>query len=212
MKGLICFWGKIRDNIEIVKNNYYKLFPEHNLKFLISTWDSEVFDKRLFNFVIQNNDPTEEYLNQINFPYTQQLKNNPNLNYGRIGHYSQFFHNLKIYNFIENLNHDYDFIIKCRTDLIFETKYIFDFTKNICFVPKIYHASKGFGINDHFMAGNFNYLKNSMKMKDLYSVYEIFENSWNPEIVLEKLIKYNNCIIEEFDCSSYKLLPDRTFL
>lgn len=212
MKALVFFWGQIRDDISKTIDNLYKNFPNLNLDFSITTWDNQIFDESLFKNIIITKCPNREYLDNIQFPFTQQIKNVPEWHNIRIGHYSQFYHNFKISEFLHSNNLNYDVLIKSRTDLLFETDFNFNFENDICYVPQIYWGSKGVGINDHFICGKYEYLKKSLFMYNLESFFPIIENSWNPETIHQNLILINEGRYVEFDCKSYTLLPDRKML
>lgn len=210
-KTIVCLWGVIREDISIVINNIKKMNGDDEIDFLISTWDDQVFDETLFKYVLKHPAPTQEYLDSINFPFTIQTKNVLKWRYGRLGCYSQFYNKHMINNFINDNNLSYDILIKSRTDLIFNTNFNFDYTKDFCYIPKTYHGSKGVGLNDHFMAGNFELMKRAIYTKTFEIIYPIIENSWNPETVNEKLLIKNSINHIEFDCTTYKLSPNRIF-
>ena len=212
MKTLIFFWGKTNGQFNLVIDNFKKIFSNSEIEFGISTWDDQNFDESIFTYVIKSKQPTNDFLNEIKFPYTQQIKNVPEWHNIRIGHYSQFYHNFKISEFLHSNNLNYDVLIKSRTDLLFETDFNFNFENNICYVPQIYWGSKGVGINDHFICGKYEYLKKSLFMYNLESFFPIIENSWNPETIHQNLILINEGRYVEFDCKSYTLLPDRKML
>lgn len=212
MKALVFLWGQIRDDISKTIDNLYKNFPNLDLDFSITTWDNQIFDESLFKNIIRTECPSQKYLDNIQFPYTQQIKNVPEWHSVRIGHYSQFYHNFKISEFLAENNFNYDVLIKSRADLIFETDFDFDFSADICYVPQIYWPSKGVGINDHFICGKYQYLKKSLYMYNFESFFPIVENSWNPETIHQKLILINEGRYVEFGCKSYTLLPNRKML
>jgi hypothetical protein len=209
MKILACLYGLVRTNLDSTIQNLKDQFSNFDIDFLISTWDDQIFEEEKFKYIIKNNPPTDEYLNTINFPYTRQIKNVPNFQHLRKGHYAQFYHNYRISEFLESNSIDYDILIKSRTDLVFETNFDFDFNKDICYIPEIYWASKGVGINDHFICGRFDYIKRAIKISKFEEFLPIIENSWNPETVNQNLILGNSCSYLEFPCYSYLLLPDR---
>lgn len=212
MKTLIFLWGKTSEQLNLVVDNFKKVFSDSEIDFGISTWDNQHFDESLFKYVIKTEEPTQDFLDKIKFPYTLQIKNVPEWHNIRFGHYSQFYHNFKISEFLASNVFNYDVFGKSRADLIFETNYKFDFTRNICFLPEIYWASKGVGINDHFICGKYEYLKKCLFMDKFESFFSTIENSWNPETIHQKLISNNQGSYVEFDCQSYKLLPDRKML
>lgn len=207
-KALFCFWGKSRIDFKIIKENISKTFSDYDIDFLLSTWYDEEYDESQFNYIIKSQSPTEDFLNFIKFPYTLQLQSNYGPKSWRFGHYSQYFHTLKIHEFINNNNLNYDILCKLRSDLFFESNYQFDFNKNICYIPKNYHCE--IGVNDHFMIGRFDYMKKVIQI-DSNDIYSLLENSWNPEIALQTFFKINNFNVVEFECQSYKLLPDREY-
>lgn len=210
-KTLACLWGLTKMDINETINGLKNIFG-NNIDFLISTWDDQVFDEYNFKYILKSKAPTQKFLDEINFPFTQQIKNNPEWHVVRLGHYAQFYHNYKILNFLNNQNLNYDILIKSRADLIFDTEFNFDFSTNKCYVPEIYWASKGVGINDHFICGNFEYLKKSLHIQDFEDFFYVVENTWNPESILQKLLFMNNSSYIEFKCNSYLLMPDRKLL
>lgn len=209
MKILACLYGSVRTNLDSTIQSLKDQFSNFNIDFLISTWDDQIFEEEKFKYIIKNNPPTDEYLNSINFPYTRQIKNVLDFQHLRKGHYAQFFHCHIISNFLHQNNLDYNILIKSRTDLVFKTNFDFDFNKDICYIPEIYWASKGVGINDHFICGRFDYIKRSIKIDTFEEFLPIIENSWNPETVNKNLILGNDCSYLEFPCDSYLILPDR---
>lgn len=212
MKALICLWGQIRFDLNIVIQHISKILPECEYDLLISTWEDQVFDESVFKYIIKSASPTKELLDKIGFPYTIQIKNVNEWHGLRFGHYAQFYHNYKISQLINSNNFDYDILVKSRTDLVFETNFIFNFKSDICYVPQIYWGSKGVGINDHFVCGGFDYVKKCINMEIFEDFFPTIESSWNPETVQQKLIMGNQCFYTEFDCESYMLLPDRKML
>jgi hypothetical protein len=208
MKILACVYGEIRGDINYLITNINKNF-KGDIDFLISTWNNQKINEELFKYIILSDVPTDEYLNNIGFPYTQQIKGVEQWHNLRIGHYSQFYHIYKISNFIENNELNYDVLLISRSDLVFETNFNFNFSLDTCFIPDIYWASKNVGINDHFICGNYQYLKKSIKILEFKSFFEVIETSWNPETVKKRLLEMNNSNYYEFDCNSYILLPDR---
>lgn len=212
MKTLICLWGQIRDDLNITINSIKKIIPEGEFDLLISTWDDQAFDESIFKYIIKSPSPSKEYLDSIKFPYTMQIKNVSEWHGVRTGHYAQFFHNYKIYQFLKSNSFDYDNLVQSRTDLVFDTDFIFNFNQDICYVPEIYWSSRGVGINDHFICGKYGYIKNSIAIENFEQFFHVIENSWNPETVRQRLIIGNNCRYTEFNCKSYLLLPDRKML
>jgi hypothetical protein len=212
MNILICYWGLSRGDISISIDNYLKMFEGHKVDFLLSTWDDQEIDESRFKYILKHKSPTKEYLDEIKFPYTQQIKFVPAWHGSRLGHYAQFYNNYKIYEFINNNDLNYDVLVKTRTDLVFSTNIEFDFTTDMCYVPEIYWPSRGVGINDHFILGKFSYLKKALKIDNFQNFFHNIENNWNPESVHQKLILDNDCKYSEFHCSSYLLLPDRKLL
>jgi hypothetical protein len=166
-------------------------------------------DENQFKYILRYPSPTLEYLNNINFPFTQQIKNFPEWHGVRLGHYAQFFHNYEISKFIGDNKLEYDILVKSRCDLVFDKNFNFDFSVDMCYVPEIYWGSKGVGINDHFICGKFSYVNKSLKMESFTEFFNIIESSWNPETANQKLIINNGSKYFEFSCTSYKLLPDR---
>lgn len=208
-RAVFCFWGQVRGDFSIIKYKLVNLFQNYNIDFLLSTWENEQVDESHFDFVIRSISPTDEFLDIINFPYTQQIQSNYRPRNWRYGHYAQYFHTQKIYDFIKTNNLNYDILCKSRADLLFDSAHKFDFDKDICFIPKNYHCE--IGLNDHFMIGNFRIMKKVICIEDLKEVYPILENSWNPEIALQIYLTKNNVNVIEFNCESYKLLPDRDY-
>jgi len=161
---------------------------------------------------MKHKSPTKEYLDEIEFPYTQQIKSVPEWHGARLGHYAQFYHNYKIYEFLENNNLEYDVLVKTRTDLVFTANLKININSDMCYVPEIYWPSKGVGINDHFILGKFSYVKKSLRIENFNEFFSLVENNWNPETIHQKLILKNECKYSEFPCSTYLLLPDRKLL
>jgi len=212
MNILICYWGLSRGDISISIDNYLKMFDGHKVDFLLSTWDDQEIDDSRFKYVMKHKSPTKEYLDEIEFPYTQQIKSVPEWHGARLGHYAQFYHNYKIYEFLENNNLEYDVLVKTRTDLVFTANLKININSDMCYVPEIYWPSKGVGINDHFILGKFSYVKKSLRIENFNEFFSLVENNWNPETIHQKLILKNECKYSEFPCSTYLLLPDRKLL
>lgn len=212
MNILICYWGQSRGDISISIDNYIKMFEGHKIDFLLSTWDDQEFDESKFKYVLRHKAPTREYLDEIKFPYTKQIKFVPEWHGTSLGHYAQFFNNYKIYEFLENNNLEYDVLAKTRTDLVFSSNITLDLSLDVCYVPEIYWPSRGVGINDHFIIGKFSYIKNAIKLINFEEFFSVIENTWNPETVNQKLIQQNQCKYFEFPCLTYLLLPDRKLL
>lgn len=208
---LVCLWGLTKFDLTDTVIGLKNIFGD-NIDFLISTWDDQLFNEEYFKFILKSKSPTKEYLDEIGFPFTQQIKNVPEWHSVRFGHYAQFYHNFKILQFLNDNSLNYDILVKSRTDVVFETDFNFDFSIDKCYIPEIYWASKGVGINDHFICGDFSYLKESLHIENFEEFFEIVENTWNPETILQKLLLSNNSNIMEFKCSSYLLLPDRKLL
>lgn len=207
-KGLVCMWGMNRYPLSILQEKIKSQFLGLELDFLISTWTDCVIDAD-FKYVIQHTSPTDEYLDELKFPYTLQLKGNKEWWPLRKGCYAQFFHNYKIVEFLKQNNIKYDVLIKTRTDLSFETEFDFNFDLDICYLPKIYWNSVGVGVNDHFICGKYSYLLKSLEIKNFEDFFKTIETSWNPETVHQSLLVNNNAECKEFSCNSYILLPDR---
>lgn len=208
MKGLICFWGLNRGDLKLVKDNLLAQFPEIEFEVLLSTWSDQVFDLEV-NYKLLHQPPTIDYLNQINFPFTRQIIHNTEWHGFRLSHYAQFFHNYSIVKFIKDMNLKYDVLIKSRADLILSPVTPIDFNSDVCWVPEIYWASRGVGINDHFVCGKFDYVLKALNIDDFQEFFPVIQTSWNPETVNQRLILENNCQIIEFPCDNYTLLPDK---
>lgn len=208
MKGLICLWGLIRGDINSVVENYKLMFPNYKLDFLISTWEDQMIDENLFFKVLRFPSPTDQYLDQIKFPYTKQLAADPKVQKFRVGIYSLFFHNFKIGEFLKEINGQYDMLAKARTDLIFHTNHEFDFSQDICYIPENRYCGGGF-VNDHFVCGKFDYVKKALKMDVFDDFFEVLENSFNSEVANLKMIVDNGCKIVQFPFYYYINLPDR---
>lgn len=215
MNILVCLWGQLRGDVNLVISNYRNIFKDFSIDFVLFTWESQIVENDAFSQIFKYPDPTNTFLDVIEFPFTQQLidlsKERERVIKGRIGHYAQFFHNKNICDFLKTLDQKYDILIKSRADLVFATNFNFDFSKNLCYVPKNYYCGGGW-ICDHFIAGNFETVKKAIQIDDLRSFYPILADSFNPEEANVKLIEQNNCKIQEFYCDSYMLLPDRKFI
>lgn len=177
--------------------------------FLLSFFD----DLKIDEYKIKNiklTKPSEE--DSLNLPMTNQISNYSNIN-DRIrinfGMYILFkevpnkiFMNFEIFK-------EYDYILKCRSDLIFETKdFIYDDSKIYtfeCFWGGCRYNKKY--TNDHFIFGK------SEEVLDIISYdleYEKLSNFWNPEEFMTHLYgDYNFNKVELTTDKYYLLSKDR---
>ena len=65
----LLFSGPIRPNIECVQfvlNNYKKQFENYNIKTYLSTWNNNINSyeelNKLFDYVVINDEPSDEYI------------------------------------------------------------------------------------------------------------------------------------------------------
>ena len=234
-KMLLCFWGKPKvgtflqncpfanwdkfsveeTNIDIKKvyNQYLKMFPDHQLEVLWCTWSHINFDshKIPIKYKLPLDEPSdwESYLNSINFPYVMQIKHHPIYNLNRPGIYTQFFSQFNIINFIKKNNLEYDSIIISRTDIfhIPNEDFIFDLNQDVIYVPEIYWGSRGTGVNDHVVIGNFNTVVNSLYYEKFSDLTTIIENSYNGEVAKQQTLSKDSKTIIEYPCDVYCRYP-----
>jgi hypothetical protein len=83
---------------------------------------------------------------------------------------------------------------------------IFNFNDNIIYIPEIYWGSRGIGVNDHIIIGNFNYVLNSINI-DFNNLHNIIYSSHNIEQANANILQKNNSIIQEFSCDIYCRFP-----
>jgi len=234
-KLLMCFWGQNKTssylkNNPFMKQDYYedksidlndlvinikKIFNIYDIDFLWSTWSRCDIQKYSHNFkyILQHDEPEdfEKYLCDINFSYVGQIRGIEKYKTVRQGYFTQFFHKDKIISYLKenNLSTEYKGLILSRTDILFvpENGFNFDFNKNIVYIPEIYWGSRGIGVNDHILIGNFNYVLNSINCNNFDNLNSIIYHSHNIEQVNETILNNNNATIQEFGCDIYCRFP-----
>lgn len=205
---LLCFWGHRMDHFLEVKDNFEKIFSDFEIDFLISTWDDVNTDNHNFKFIIKTPPPTATYLNEINFLGSGQIRHYSDYDQLRFGQYALFFHKFKIHEFINNNQLKYDTLVIARTDLWFETDHIFDFQKDIIYVPLNFLGGPGV-VNDHFLCGKFDYTLKAISLPSINDYGNLLETSWNPEHTVLRIFENLNLDWTEFQPTKYKLLPNR---
>lgn len=206
---LLCLWGHRTHDLHKIINNYNSKFSTFDIDLLISTWNSVDIDAYKFKYVVKHEVPTDEYLDQIGFPYTEQLKaTNQRHHPARTGHYALFFHSYQIAQYIRNNNLQYDALIKARTDLYFTTDYEFNFETNIVYLLENL-MSQNYGVNDQFLAGKFEYVLNAFATETFQEAMQFISGAFNPEEGLHKLFIQKNVQYNEITTTHYTLLPDR---
>ena len=232
-KTLVCFWGKLKTgtflkNNPFTENEYYEErnvnfktlidnlkeeFKDHELNFLLSTWsnvNTSEFETDI-KYLLKHEEPLdwESYLNSINFPHVSQIRGHPVYHVGRPGYYTRMFNMLEIAKFLEKNKLVYDNIVFSRTDIYFKFKDFksLDFKKDVCFIPETYWGSRGTGVNDHIIMGNFNYILNAIKIDSIESMHDLFYHSWNPEEAFGRTLIKNNSNYENFVCDKYCRFP-----
>jgi hypothetical protein len=233
-KLLVCFWGQDKvstylKNNPFMKKQYYEnkiinlndliiniktIFNTYDIDFLWSTWSRCNIQeyKHNFKYILQYDEPKnfEEYLDSIGFQYVGQIRNIEKYKTVRQGYFTQFFHKDKIINYLtnNNLNAEYNGLIFSRTDIFFiPSDNNFDFNKNVVYVPEIYWGSRGLGVNDHILIGNFNYILNSINFIDFNNLNNIILHSHNVEQANATILQHNHATIEEFECDIYCRFP-----
>ena len=233
-KILVCFWGQDKES-EYLKNNpfmdseYYEdkkinlgdlcenikdIFNEYQIDFLWSTWTRCNIEKyeNIFKYILKSDEPEdfESFLNEINYPYVGQIRHDERYHKVRHGYYTQFFHKHRILSFLKEKNFtEYDGIIFSRTDIFFKPKkeVFFNFDNRIIFVPEIYWGSRGIGINDHILIGNYSYVLEGINFNKLEDLNQMIFDSHNIEQVNQKIINNNNRVFVEFGCEKYCRFP-----
>ena len=207
---LICIWGNRMQYFGEVKNNFQQIFSDFDIDWLISTWDDVNTDGHDFKFILKSPQPTTSQLYDINFIGTSQIRHHPEYEKLKEGQYAQVFHKTNIHQFIKSNNLQYDALVISRNDLWFETNYIFDFEKEIVYVPLNFMGGPG-TLNDHFSCGKFDYVLKSMGFSSVREYVDFLEESdpWNPEHALMLLFEKLNISWMEFTSQKYRLFPDR---
>ena len=238
-KMLLCFWGKPKvgtfiqnapfivwdkysieeTNVDIEKvyNQYLKMFPDCEIDVLWCTWSHVNFDDHKipvkYKVPIEEPSDWESYLNSIDFPYVAQIKGHPIYHLHRPGIYTQFFTQFSIINYIKEHNLNYDSIFMSRTDIFHIPKedFVFDFSKDVMYIPEIYWGSRGIGVNDHVVIGNFDTVVNNLYFEKFSDLMDIIGNSYNPEHAKQQVFLRDGKEIKdtyvEYPCDLYSRYP-----
>tara|TARA_B100001769_G_C22108408_1_gene599105 strand:+ start:1262 stop:1990 length:729 start_codon:yes stop_codon:yes gene_type:complete len=175
----LLFSGPIRPNIKCVQfvlNNYKKQFENYNIKTYLSTWNNNINSyeelNKLFDYVVINDEPSDEYIYNNLTEKTiqqQQLHNTKNqIDNWTLGIYKMFFGTTYLIKYINenNLIDDNDIVMRIRLDCIFELKEWDKLLKSVERNPNKYYV---------------NYVKGCMDYSDWYgiSIYKNIKNIWN---------------------------------
>ena len=192
----LLFSGPIRPNIECVQfvlNNYKKQFENYNIKTYLSTWNNNINSyeelNKLFDYVVINDEPSDEYIYNNLTEKTiqqQQLHNTKNqIDSWTLGIYKMFFGTTYLIKYINenNLIDDNDIAMRIRLDCIFELKEWDKLLKSVEINPNKYYV---------------NYVKGCMDYSDWYgiSIYKNIKNIWN----LHNIDFLNNIVKQSFNC------------
>ena len=192
----LLFSGPIRPNIECVQfvlNNYKKQFENYNIKTYLSAWNNNINSyeelNKLFDYVVINDEPSDEYIYNNLTEKTrqqQQLHNTKNqIDSWTLGIYKMFFGTTYLIKYINenNLIDDNDIAMRIRLDCIFELKEWDKLLKSVERDPNKYYV---------------NYVKGCMDYSDWYgiSIYKNIKNIWN----LHNIDFLNNIVKQSFNC------------
>ena len=157
-------------------NNYKKQFENYNIKTYLSTWNNNINSyeelNKLFDYVVINDEPSDEYIYNNLTEKTiqqQQLHNTKNqIDNWTLGIYKMFFGTTYLIKYINenNLIDDNDIAMRIRLDCIFELKEWDKLLKSVERNPNKYYV---------------NYVKGCMDYSDWYgiSIYKNIKNIWN---------------------------------
>lgn len=157
--------------------------------YLISSWKKfENYSHPKHKIIKFLHDDIDDFhLDQIKFPYTQQLVKHPEYKYCRIGHYVNFVNVSKV--LLSFDTSPYDYIIKTRTDLLLNFYPPNNPTpKTVYTFPTFWGGQLGIDryLNDHFLMGH---------RDDILDVYELVSNifqdlpqMWNPEMYMKYIV------------------------
>tara|TARA_B110000114_G_scaffold54583_1_gene58094 strand:+ start:127 stop:792 length:666 start_codon:yes stop_codon:yes gene_type:complete len=174
-------------------NNYKKQFENYNIKTYLSTWNNNINSyeelNKLFDYVVINDEPSDEYIYNNLTEKTiqqQQLHNTKNqVDYWTLGLYKMFFGTTYLIKYINenNLIDDNDIAMRIRLDCIFELKEWDKLLKSVERDPNKYYV---------------NYVKGCMDYSDWYgiSIYKNIKNIWN----LHNIDFLNNIVKQSFNC------------
>jgi hypothetical protein len=107
-------------------------------------------------------------------------------------------------------NIKYDGILFSRTDIYFEfmPSTIIDFSKDVCYLPKIYWGSKNPGhLNDHIIVGKYEYVLRALHIESVESEHAPMFICHNPESYLYNALVQRESVYEEFECIKYCRFP-----
>jgi hypothetical protein len=188
----------INSCLEFIKKT--KIVTEIDI-YLISFIDYEL-DSNIIN--LKFNKPTEDEIKK--FPITKQLNSYNEKDVFRInyGHYILF---KSVPNIIhQNLNtfEKYDYLLKCRSDLVFETpEFVFD-EKNIYTFECFWGGCRYNPLytNDHFIFGKSEEVLKVISYQDNPINFYSF---WNPE-------QYMNFLFEKSNFDKIELTTDKYYL
>lgn len=204
-KLCIVMQGSSRLPIEILIEcieNYKKIFAWANPDIWAFTWKTEdgreeQLRPHVYKLFAEENSPTDEFLDSIGFPYTQQLKQRyPANKVCRIGHYSTIYGLDFLFKKIIESGEKYEYALRARNDLYFEGN-TNDWEEIVRNDPNAYithgvlwgdHNSQ---YNDHIGFSRFDLVKNIWAY-DKEIIDNVFANSWAPEYYIKIMSERNN--------------------
>lgn len=204
-KCLVLFNGVVWGDLNsIVDNTLNILSSTVEPTVLISTWKSCESSCDLNKKVLKifHGDIDDNYLNNIGFPYTQQLARNTQWSKFRVGHYANF---VNVANALFSMDlSQYDYVVKTRTDLML------DFippenlmSGSVYTFPTFWGGQLGDSrfLNDHFLMGTKD------DVLDVYrgvlDITKELSHMWNPEMYMRYLVKRANKDIRILEATKY---------
>lgn len=192
-KIYILLNGLIHNSIHNVMEEYFRVFKNYRIYFIISTWESEFskidFSEKIYKIILHKDKNYQTLMNE-GFPLTQQLQHSPeDWKTGCVGHYANF---KNVLDALEKLEiEDDDLIIKSRSDVIvkFSEECISSISENeVITFPTYWGGQLGnpLYINDHFLLTNFYNIKNIYN--PVYNIYNELGSFRNPEMYMRWLI------------------------
>lgn len=220
MKLAICYSGEARDIYDTYNNHCKNVYQHHNVDIFIHTWEcnekttTNPFEERgRWHSQIQVY-PTNEYIRLFNPVKTKVEKKDTVTQNHKQRRCAMFYGIHESYKLIENPN-KYDFIVRIRSDAIFESPVPFETLKssNTVYIPAL---PKGFNVGwqpgdwnpaeycpDFFACGD----PNTMKSYTNYAVSsECFTDEECVEWSLCKYLKAQKVQIEKINviCGLYR--------
>jgi hypothetical protein len=192
-KCLVIFNGIVGDNQDTIIDEMSESLDNSIFEptYLISTWKRFKDYSHPKHDVIKflHDDIDETYLDQINFPYTEQLMKHPESRHWRMGHYVNFVNVAKVLRSFDVS--PYDYIIKTRTDLLLNFNPPADPAPQTVYTSPTYWGGQ-LGIHrylsDHFLLGSRD------DILDVYepvaNIFHDFSKMWNPEVYMRYLVTH----------------------